>query len=220
MGRECMWNKERLDYSLYLIADHGITAGDFFDRVEQALLGGVSVVQLRAKELSARALFALGERVIALTNAHSAPLIINDRLDITLALGAAGVHLGQTDLPAGRARDVMGKDYIIGVSVGTRAEAQVAAEQGADYVGVGAIFPTATKTDAKLTPLAELADIARSIRLPVVAIGGITAGNAGEVLGCGVSGLCVAAGIMCVESPRVAAAELRRISDNWREATR
>lgn len=212
--------KKQLDYSVYLIADRGITAGDFLDRVEQALLGGVSLVQLRAKELSAREFFALGEQVLALTKSHAVPMIVNDRLDIALALGADGVHLGQQDLPAGRVRAIVGKDCILGVSVRTRIEAQQATEQGADYVGVGAIFPTSTKSDATLTPLTELAAIAGSTGLPVVAIGGITADNAMQVLQQGASGVCVASGILCAASPREAARVLVDISSKWRRATR
>ncbi len=211
-----MWSKAKADCSLYLVADRSLVAEGFLDRVEQALIGGVSVVQLRAKELSGHEFYALGEAMLALTARFAVPLLINDRLDIALALGAAGVHLGQQDLPAARARHILSGERIVGVSARTLAEAQAAAAQGADYIGAGAVFPTTTKSDAEYIPLSILSDMARRVSIPVLAIGGITAANAALVRESGASGLCVASGIMCAASPRQAAAELRKISDTWR----
>ncbi len=206
-----MWIKADTDYRLYLIADYGIAQDSLPERVSQALAGGVTAVQLRAKELSTRKFYTLGEKLLVITRDHRVPLIINDRLDVALALGAAGVHLGQDDMPPDKARAVMGARFIIGVSARTYAEALSAEQQGADYIGVGAVFPTATKDDASFTPLTTVADIARQLSIPVLAIGGINAGNANAVLDHGVCGLCVAGAILNAPSPNLAAAELRAL---------
>jgi len=211
-----MWDKIAIDYSLYLIADRGLAPRDLRDRVEQALHGGVTVVQLRAKELNAREFCALGKAMLALTDAFRVPLVINDRLDIALAVGAAGVHLGQEDLSADTARKILGPQAIVGVSARTRREAQLAEGQGANYVGVGAIFPTATKADASCTELAVLREIAAAISIPVLAIGGISADNAWRVLESGAHGLCVASAILKADSPHLAARELRAVIDDRR----
>ena len=206
-----MWNKAATDYSLYLIADRTLAPLDLPGRVEQALRGGVTVVQLRAKELNTREFCALGKAVLALTDSFHVPLVINDRVDVALAVGAAGVHLGQEDLSADMARNILGPHTIVGVSARTREEAQLAERQGADYVGVGAMFPTATKADASCTELSVLREIAAAISIPVLAIGGINANNAVRVLEGGAHGLCVASAILTADSPRLAAKELRAL---------
>ncbi|MBT9134680.1 MAG: Thiamine-phosphate synthase [Firmicutes bacterium] len=149
--------------------------------------------------------------MLALTTSCHVPLIINDRVDIAQALGAAGVHLGPDDLPADMARKILGQHCIVGVSARTRAEARLAAQQGADYVGVGAVFPTATKADATLTRLTVLAEIVGDLSIPVLAIGGIDASNAATILDHGADGLCVASAILKAASPRLAAAEIRNL---------
>ncbi|MBT9177138.1 MAG: Thiamine-phosphate synthase [Firmicutes bacterium] len=211
-----MWNKAATDYSLYLIADYGIAGVELLQLVQEALAGGVSIVQLRAKELNAREFCALGKEMLALTTSCHVPLIINDRVDIAQALGAAGVHLGQDDLPADMARKILGQHCIVGVSARTRAEARLAAQQGADYVGVGAVFPTATKADATHTGLTVLAKIVGDLSIPVLAIGGIDASNAATILDHGADGLCVASAILKAASPRLAAAEIRNLVLNRR----
>ncbi|MBT9154775.1 MAG: Thiamine-phosphate synthase [Firmicutes bacterium] len=206
-----MWNKAATDYSLYLIADYGIAGVELLQLVQEALAGGVSIVQLRAKALNAREFCALGKEMLALTTSCHVPLIINDRVDIAQALGAAGVHLGPDDLPADMARKILGQHCIVGVSARTRAEARLAVQQGADYVGVGAVFPTATKADATHIGLTVLAGIVGDLSIPVLAIGGIDASNAATILDHGADGLCVASAILKAASPRLAAAEIRNL---------
>lgn len=211
-----MWDKAATDYSLYLIADYGIAGVELLKLVQEALVGGVSIVQLRAKELNAREFYALGKEMLALTTSCHVPLIINDRVDIAQALSAAGVHLGQDDLPADMAREILGQHCIVGVSARTQAEARLAVQQGADYVGVGAVFPTATKADATHTGFTVLAEIVGDLSIPVLAIGGIDASNASTILELGADGLCVASAILKAASPCLAAAEIRKLGLNRR----
>lgn len=198
------------DYSLYLVTDDALAGGRSVEWiVAEAVRGGVTCVQLREKHAEGRAYYeramALRERLRPL----GIPLIINDRLDIALAIGADGVHLGQGDLPCAEARRIAGPNLLIGISVSTVAEAQAAARDGADYLGISPIFDTPTKTD---TPVATGLDGLRAIRaavpLPLVAIGGINAENAAEVLRAGADGIAVVSAIMAVADPRAAARAL------------
>ncbi|HOQ27967.1 MAG: thiamine phosphate synthase [Armatimonadetes bacterium] len=198
------------DYSLYLVTDDALAGGRSIEWiVAEAVAGGVTCVQLREKHAESRAYYerarALRERLRPL----GIPLIINDRLDIALAAGADGVHLGQGDLPCVEARHIAGPNFLIGISVSTTAEAQAAARDGADYLGISPIFDTPTKTD---TPPATGIDGLRAIRaavsLPLVAIGGIKAENAAAVVRAGADGIAVVSAIMAVADPRAAARAL------------
>jgi len=198
------------DYSLYLVTDDALAGGRSIEWiVAEAVAGGVTCVQLREKHAESRAYYerarALRERLRPL----GIPLIINDRLDIALAIGADGVHLGQGDLPCAEARRIAGPNLLIGISVSTVAEAQAAARDGADYLGISPIFDTPTKTD---TPPATGIDGLRAIRaavsLPLVAIGGIKAENAAAVVRAGADGIAVVSAIMAAADPRAAARAL------------
>jgi thiamine-phosphate pyrophosphorylase len=201
-----------IDYSLYLVADADFAGErDLAAIVDAAVRGGVTVVQLRAKSLGGRAFTGLAlelARRLAVTNV---PLLINDRADIALACGAAGVHLGQDDMPVAAARQVLGPEAAIGVSVNTPEEAVLAEQEGADYAGAGPAFATATKE----TPLAVLGPagigrIKRAVRIPVVAIGGISAGNAASLASAGADGIAVVSAILGAPDAARAAEELAR----------
>jgi thiamine-phosphate pyrophosphorylase len=202
-----------VDYSLYLIADADYAAGrDLVPLIEAGVAGGVTIVQLRAKSLPFLDFLALGRRVAPVLKHHRIPLIINDRADVAMSCGAAGVHLGQDDLPLAVARRVMGERMIIGVSVNTADEAREAERLGADYVGAGPAFETATKaTDLPVLGPEGLRLIKQTVRIPVVAIGGITDRNAGLVREAGADGIAVVSAILGAPDPREAARRLKRI---------
>ena len=173
--------KKPLDYSLYLVTDQHCLSKNFANNlekaVEQAILGGVKIVQLREKTANSRTFFDQAERILAICRQHNVPLLINDRMDIALAVGADGVHLGQSDLPADVARQLLGDDKIIGVSARTVTQAQKAKQDGADYLGIGAVFGTTTKDDAKVIDLAAIKQINQAVDLPIILIGGINNQN-------------------------------------------
>ena len=200
------------DYSLYLVADADYAAGrDLAGLIEAAVDGGVSIVQLRAKSLGGGAFVELGSAIAALLAARGVPLLVNDRLDVAQACGAAGVHLGQEDMPVPLARRILGPGATIGVSVNTAEEARRAEREGADYVGAGPAFSTTTKE----TPLAVLGPegirrIVQATRLPVVAIGGIGAGNAAELGRAGAEGIAVVSAILGAPDAKLAAEELKK----------
>lgn len=163
-----------IDYRLYLVTDQQlIREHTLIDTVKQALEGGVTLVQLREKNLDSNSFFNEATRMKKLTNMFNVPLIINDRLDIALACDAEGVHVGQSDLPVSKVREIIGKEKIIGASVQNLKEAIEAEKSGADYLGVGAMFPTTTKTDAIEVSLEELRKIVQNVSIPIVLIGGI-----------------------------------------------
>jgi thiamine-phosphate pyrophosphorylase len=197
---------------VYVLTDPDLTAGrPLLDVVRAALAGGAGAVQLRDKRLPARDLCALGRALAALCAEHGALFVVNDRLDVALACGAAGVHLGQDDLPAAAARALAGPDFVVGVSASTPEEALEAARAGADYLGTGAVYATATKPDAG-APIGVrgLRRVVESVPLPVVAIGGITAANAAEAVAAGAAGVAVVSAVMAAPDPGAAVAELRR----------
>ena len=173
--------KKPLDYSLYLVTDQHCLSKNFANNlekaVEQAILGGVKIVQPREKTANSRTFFDQAERILAICRQHNVPLLINDRVDIALAVGADGVHLGQSDLPADVARQLLGDDKIIGVSARTVTQAQKAKQDGADYLGIGAVFGTTTKDDAKVIDLATIKQINQAVDLPIILIGGINNQN-------------------------------------------
>jgi thiamine-phosphate pyrophosphorylase len=201
-----------IDYTLYLVADADFASGrELPALVEAAVAGGVTVVQLRAKTLAGRAFVELANEIVRALAEPGVPLIVNDRLDVALACGAAGVHLGQDDLPVPLARRFLGPGGTIGVSVNTPDEARRAELEGADYVGAGPAFATATKEMALPVLGPEgVGRIKRAVGIPVVAIGGIGAGNAAAIAGAGADGIAVISAILGAPDARRAAAELRR----------
>ena len=207
--------KHGIDYSLYLCTDRRLMTSPTIEAsVESALRGGTTVIQLREKDCSSREFYELGLRVKKITDAYHAPLIINDRVDIALAVGAAGVHVGQGDLPCKVVREIVGPDMIVGVSAATLDEAVRAEEDGADYLGVGAMYATATKTDTRPVSMEELLKIRAAVKIPIVVIGGINKQTLGNFNGTGVDGLAVVSAIVAQPDPEAAARELLRM---WKE---
>jgi len=202
--------KHNIDYTLYLVTDRELTAAASIEEcVEQAILGGCTIVQLREKTASSREFFQTALRVKEITTRLKVPLIINDRVDIALAINADGVHIGQEDMPYETVRRIIGKDKIIGVSAGNLAEALLAANMGADYIGVGAMFTTDTKTDTSLISIEELKRIRSEVNIPIVAIGGINKNNVLLLGGTGINGIAVVSAIVSQKNPAEAARELK-----------
>ena len=201
---------KKFDPSLYFITDStGYTEEDFLLRVEQAIRGGVTLLQLREKNRSTRAYIRLAEKVHAIAKRYHVPLIIDDRVDVALAIDAEGVHVGAEDMPVALARKLMGDDKIVGATAKTVPWAREAWEQGADYLGVGAIYPTTTKVKTVLTSTDTLREICNAVPIPVNAIGGLNRENIDVLAGIPISGICVVSAIMKAEDPRTAAEELK-----------
>ena len=202
---------KNMDLSLYLVTDKSENEEKFLKTIEEAILGGVSVVQIREKTAETLEFYNLALKVKEITTKYNVPLIINDRVDIALAIDADGVHVGQSDMPCDITRKLIGENKILGVSAATIEEAKKAEKDGADYIGTGAIFPTATKDDAASVTKKDLSNIAKSINIPVVAIGGITIENAEELKDTGIAGLSVVSAIMSAENPKKASEKLLKI---------
>ena len=200
-----------IDLSLYLVTDNSENEKKFLKTIEEAILGGVGVVQIREKTAETLEFYNLAIKVKKITTKYNVPLIINDRVDVALAIDADGVHVGQSDMPCDITRKLIGENKILGVSATTIEEAKKAENNGADYIGTGAIFPTTTKNDAPSVTKKDLSDIANSINIPVVAIGGITIENANELKNTGISGLSVVSAIMNAEDPKKASEKLLNI---------
>ena len=208
--------KAQPDYSIYLVTDDGCLQGRaLIDCVREALEGGVTLVQYRVKTASSAEMYAEALQLKALCDSFKVPLIINDRLDIAMAVGATGVHLGQDDLPCAAARKILGEDYIIGVSAHNPAEARAALLCGADYLGCGAVFGTATKADVKKLGTDGLAAICKAKGLPVVGIGGVTADNYREVRAAGADGAAIVSGILAQPDIRATVEAIARISSEF-----
>lgn len=208
--------KAQPDYSIYLVTDDGCLQGRaLIDCVREALDGGVTLVQYRAKTASSAEMYAEALQLKALCDSFNVPLIINDRLDIAMAVGAAGVHLGQDDLPCAAARKLLGEDYIIGVSAHNPAEAKTALQSGADYLGCGAVFGTATKADVKKLGTEGLTAICREKGLPVVGIGGVTADNYREVRAAGADGAAIVSGILAQPDISATVRAIARVSQEF-----
>jgi len=198
------------DTSLYFITDStGFSETEFLQRIEAALQGGVSFMQIREKERTTQEYLALAKKVHALTLQYGVPLIVDDRLDVAMAVDAEGVHLGQSDMPVATARKLWGQEKIIGATAKTVEQAQEAYNQGADYLGVGAIYPTTTKVKTVLTSVDTLRDICKAVPIPVNAIGGLNKENIDVLKGVPIAGICVVSAIMKAEDPKVAAEQLR-----------
>ena len=201
---------KQFDPSLYFITDStGYTEEAFLLRVEQALRGGATLLQLREKNRSTRAYIRLAEKVHAIAKCYQVPLIIDDRVDVALAIDAEGVHVGAEDMPVALARKLMGDDKIVGATAKTVPWAREAWEQGADYLGVGAIYPTTTKVKTVLTSTETLREICNAVPIPVNAIGGLNRENIDVLAGIPIAGICVVSAIMKAEDPQTAAEELK-----------
>ena len=199
-----------LDTSLYFITDStGFPEEAFLRRVEAALRGGVTLLQLREKNKSTREYLELAEKVHELTKRYNVPLIIDDRVDVALAIDAEGVHVGAGDLPVAIARKLMGDDKIVGATAKTVPWAMEAWQQGADYLGVGAIYPTTTKVKTVLTSTDTLRDICHAVPIPVNAIGGLNRDNIDALAGIPIAGICVVSAVMKADDPEKAAIELK-----------
>lgn len=201
----------KIDLSLYLVTDNSSDVERFLKTIEEAIIGGTTVVQLREKTADTLDFYNLALKVKEITSRYDVPLIINDRVDIALAIDADGVHVGQSDMPCDIARKLIGDEKILGVSANTIEEAKKAERDGADYIGTGAVFPTSTKDDADSVSKKELIDIVESINIPVVAIGGINTENAHELAGTGIAGLSVVSAIMSSDNPKKSSEELLNI---------
>ncbi|MBP1559539.1 MAG: thiamine phosphate synthase [Oscillospiraceae bacterium] len=201
---------KHFDPSLYFVTDStNYTEEEFLFRVEQALQGGVTLLQLREKEKSTREYIELAEKVHAIAKRYGVPLIIDDRVDVALAIDAEGVHVGASDMPVSTARKLMGNDKIVGATAKTVPWATEAWQQGADYLGVGAIFPTTTKVKTILTSTDTLRDICNAVPLPANAIGGLNKDNIDVLKGIPIAGICVVSAIMKAEDPKTAAEQLK-----------
>ncbi|MBO5035871.1 MAG: thiamine phosphate synthase [Clostridia bacterium] len=201
---------KNFDPSLYFITDStGFTENEFLFRVEQALKGGATLLQLREKDKSTREYIDLAEKVHEIAKRYNVPLIIDDRVDVALAVDAEGVHVGASDMPVAVARKLMGEDKIVGATAKTVPWAKDVYEQGADYLGVGAIYPTTTKVKTVLTSTDTLRDICNSVPIPVNAIGGLNKNNIDVLSGIPIAGICVVSAIMKADDPKTAAEELK-----------
>ena len=211
-----------IDYSLYLVTDRSLSRGrTSVEIVREAVAGGVTCVQLREKSCGTREFVAEARALRAVLRGTGVPLIVNDRVDVALAAGADGVHLGQRDMPIADARRLGPSSWIIGVSAESRADAIRAEKEGADYVGVSPVFATATKADhAPPLGLDGLRAIRAAVEIPLVAIGGIHVENAQAAIRAGADGLAVVSAIVSAESPRAAAAALRREIEAARDGAR
>lgn len=203
-----------VDYTLYLCTDSGLmSCATVEESVEKAVRGGCSVVQLREKNASSLELYQLALRVKQVTDRYNVPLIINDRLDICLAVDAAGVHLGQSDLPCSKAREILDAGKIIGVSAATPAEAAKAQADGADYLGVGAVFPTSTKTNTRSVTPEIIREIRRAVTIPFVVIGGVNAENIMQLYGLGINGAAVISAVIAQQDITTAAQTMRAAAE-------
>ena len=198
-----------MDYSLYVCTDRDIITTDTLEEaVELAIKGGATIIQLREKDCTSREFYELALSIKDITDAYEVPLIINDRLDIALAVHADGVHLGQSDIPVQVARNVMGPNCIVGATANTLEKAKEAWQSGADYLGVGDVFGSATKNDTKPVELKELKKICDTVKIPVVAIGGISKKNIHLLKDTGVAGVAVISAVLGQTDITAAAEEL------------
>lgn len=206
------------NWQVYLVTQESLSgAHSTVEVVQAAIDGGVDVVQLREKDTSAQFRYDLGQELRELTNAADVPLLVNDRIDIAQALDADGVHVGDSDLPLDVARDLLGPDAIIGYSASTVAAAERAEREGADYVGVGAVYGTSSKAveaERDGIGIARIETIADAVSIPVIGIGGITAQNAAPVIEAGATGVAVISAITDADDPEAATASLAEVVDD------
>lgn len=198
------------DTTLYFITDSTTVPEDrFLPVVEAACKGGATIVQLREKDRSTREYMELATAVHAITSRYGIPLIIDDRVDVALAIGAEGVHVGQSDMPVRLARELMGNNKIVGATAKTVPQALEAYEQGADYLGCGAIYPTTTHVKTVITPVETLKEVVKAVPIPVNAIGGLNKDNIFVLKGSGIAGICAVSAIMKAADPETATRELK-----------
>ncbi|WP_314415024.1 thiamine phosphate synthase [uncultured Streptococcus sp.] len=191
-------NREAL--RLYLVTNrYQDSVESFLEKIETACRSGVTIVQLREKNLTTNQYYQLAKQVKEITDAYQVPLIIDDRLDVCLAVDAAGLHIGDDELPVSVARKVLGPEKILGVTAKTVKRALEAEEGGANYLGTGAIFPTTTKENAPITLISTLKTICQRVAIPVVAIGGLTSENIDQLIGTGIAGVAVVRDLMQAE---------------------
>lgn len=194
---------QNLDMTLYLVSDSTYhTEETFLHTIEEACKGGITLLQLREKNIGGREYLQKALKVKAITDRYDIPLIIDDRVDVALACDAAGVHVGNSDLPVSVARKLMGPDKIVGATAKTVEAALKAYEEGADYLGVGAIYPTTTKVITILTEVTTLQNICEAVPIPVVAIGGLNSTNIDILKGTWIDGIAVVSAIMKSEKPQ------------------
>lgn len=207
-------NFDKHSLRLYAVTDRAwVGRQTLCQQVEAALQGGVTCVQLREKHLDRDAFLAEARQLCALCRRYGVPFIVNDDLDVALACGADGIHVGQDDMPAAEVRRRAGRRLIVGVSAHTPEEARLAEAAGADYLGAGAVFGSATKTDASLLTPAGLQAVCAAVHIPVVAIGGVNAGNILQLQGSGAAGAAVVSGIFGAPDITAACRELRALAD-------
>lgn len=205
---------DKKDLLLYAVTDRS-WLGDhtLYEQVEEALKGGATFIQLREKELDDEAFLAEAIEIQKLCRQYNVPFVINDNVEIAREMNADGVHVGQSDMEAGNVRAILGKDKILGVSVQTVAQAVLAEQRGADYLGVGAVFHTGSKADAEDVSHKTLQNICAAVNIPVVAIGGIGKHNVLELKGSGIDGIAVISAIFAAEDIQKATAELKALTE-------
>ena len=207
------------DLLLYAVTDRSwLGDHDLVDQVEETILAGTTIVQLREKELSDKDFLAEAVKIQSVCQKHNIPFIINDNLEVAIACGADGIHVGQSDLAANQVRERLGKDKIIGVSAQTVEQAILAEQMGANYLGVGAVFSTSTKLDASDVSFDTLKQICKAVSIPVVAIGGINAHNLLQLSGSGVNGVAVVSAIFAQNDISKATRELRQLAEKMVKA--
>ncbi|AUS95302.1 thiamine phosphate synthase [Clostridium thermosuccinogenes] len=205
---------DKKDLLLYAVTDRSWLDGETLESaVEKALKGGATFMQIREKELDAEKFLEEAKKIKELCKKYHVPFVVNDNVDIAIAVDADGVHVGQNDMEAGNVRELIGRDKILGVSVQTVEQAVLAEKRGADYLGVGAVFPTGSKADADYVSRDTLKEIYEAVNIPVVAIGGINRENIMELSGSGICGVAVISAIFAQTDIEKAAAELKKLSE-------
>ena len=203
---------DKVNYGLYLVTDTNICSREKLVSVtEAAIKGGVTLVQLREKDISTREFFAEALELKKLCKHYNVPLLINDRIDIALAVDADGIHIGQSDMPLKVSRKILGPNKIIGLSAGNVNQAVEAVSDGADYLGVGAVFPTSTKKDASNVGIEMLKQVRKSVDIPIVGIGGINPDNISQLYGSGIEGVAVVSCIMGSDDPYAVSKQLSQM---------
>ena len=205
-------NKNNIDYSLCLVTDRNLMSTKTLEEaVSHAIEGGATMIQIREKNVASLRQYELAMSIKEITDRHNIPLIINDRVDIALAVGASGVHIGQSDIPTSAVRKIIPKEMLLGVSVTTAAEAKKAERDGADYIGVGAMYKTTTKANAKMVSFSKLSHIRKAVSTPIIVIGGINENNVTDFSGVGIDGIAVISAIISKPDIKEAAATLKQL---------
>ena len=200
----------QFDPTLYVITDSTYhTTETLLHAVDEACAGGATLIQLREKDTGGRDYLALAQQVKAVTDKYGVPLIIDDRVDVAIACDAAGVHVGASDLPVAVCRRLLGPDKIVGATAKSVEAAKAAYEDGADYLGTGAIYPTTTHVTTRITPVETLDEICRTVPIPVVAIGGLNADNMDVLADSPIAGVAIVSAVMKADDPRAAAADIK-----------